>query len=219
MSRWPCRSSFGRRSADIHPVGRYRTAQHVEVGRGRFPATGEVLAEVQPHPGRSACSATDRPLLRLRLSTPGDSARHIAPGRAINTFRDSRQTAAGRCRRRSLWATPLGGAPVTTPHPTPTISPAGGHLARRRGSSRAGAAEATVSTRGHFVIDHLTPLHPSEMTPAERAAAVAALLAAGLLRTSTRPPSLPWTAPQIHRKSQANRVDAVPPSSVTVHAG
>ncbi|MBN9523662.1 hypothetical protein J0H58_34985 [bacterium] len=32
------------------------------------------------------------------------------------------------------------------------------------------------------MIDHLTHLHPSEMTPAERAAAVAALLAAGLLR-------------------------------------
>ncbi|HYH66172.1 MAG TPA: hypothetical protein VD866_15875 [Urbifossiella sp.] len=30
--------------------------------------------------------------------------------------------------------------------------------------------------------DHLAPLRPSEMTPAERAAAVAALLAAGLLR-------------------------------------
>jgi hypothetical protein len=30
--------------------------------------------------------------------------------------------------------------------------------------------------------DHLAPLHPSELTPAERAAAVAAFLAAGLLR-------------------------------------
>ena len=30
--------------------------------------------------------------------------------------------------------------------------------------------------------DHLAPLRPSELTPAERATAVAALLAAGLLR-------------------------------------
>lgn len=38
--------------------------------------------------------------------------------------------------------------------------------------------------------DHLVPFHPSDMTPAERAAAVAALLAAGLLR-HLRPAAFP----------------------------
>ncbi|MFO0798554.1 MAG: hypothetical protein U0804_13850 [Gemmataceae bacterium] len=38
--------------------------------------------------------------------------------------------------------------------------------------------------------DHLTPLHPSEMAPAERATTVAALLAAGLLR-HLHPAALP----------------------------
>ncbi|MBN9521367.1 hypothetical protein J0H58_23075 [bacterium] len=39
-----------------------------------------------------------------------------------------------------------------------------------------------VPAWGHTVTDHLTHLRPPEMTPAERAAAVAALLATGLLR-------------------------------------
>ena len=57
-----------------------------------------------------------------------------------------------------------------------------GHIFPGRGSSLAGMATSAVSARGLHVADHLRPLHPSEMTPAERAAAVAALLAAGLLR-------------------------------------
>jgi hypothetical protein len=39
-----------------------------------------------------------------------------------------------------------------------------------------------VPARAHAATDHLAPLRPAEMTPAERAAAVAAVLAAGLLR-------------------------------------
>jgi hypothetical protein len=67
--------------------------------------------------------------------------------------------------------------------------------------------------------DHLAYLHPSEMTPAERASAVVAILAAGLLRHLHPAAFPPPPASRIHRKRQTNRLDDVPPSSVTVRAG
>ncbi|MBN9521047.1 hypothetical protein J0H58_21435 [bacterium] len=67
--------------------------------------------------------------------------------------------------------------------------------------------------------DHLTHLHPAEMTPAERASAVVALLAAGLLR-HLDPEHFPApTQLRILRKSQANRLEYPPSASVTVRAG
>jgi hypothetical protein len=60
---------------------------------------------------------------------------------------------------------------------------------------------------------------PSELTPAERAAAVAALLDAGLPGTSTPSTSRHLPPARILRKSRANRLDGWRPASVTVHAG
>lgn len=69
---------------------------------------------------------------------------------------------------------------MTTPYPTTSFPPADvGHFAPQRGRSRVGAAAVAAPVRGHAVTDSLTHLRPAEMTPAERAAAIVALLAAG----------------------------------------
>ena len=67
--------------------------------------------------------------------------------------------------------------------------------------------------------DHLTHLRPAEMTPAERAAAVAAVLAAGLLRRLHPEHFPPPPTVGIRRKPRANRLEHSRPASVTVHAG
>lgn len=59
-----------------------------------------------------------------------------------------------------------------------------GHIALARSSSQVGAAATAELTRGPLVTNTspFATIRPAELTPAERAAAVAALLAAGLLR-------------------------------------
>ncbi|MBN9517244.1 hypothetical protein J0H58_01795 [bacterium] len=72
----------------------------------------------------------------------------------------------------------------------------------------------TAAPAHHF---GLTP--PAELNPAERAAAVAALLAAGLLRhlhPAAFPPPAGVTKSQ---ENQPNRLDGSPPPSGTVHTG
>jgi hypothetical protein len=68
----------------------------------------------------------------------------------------------------------------------------------------------------HPILDR-TP--PAEMTPAERAAAIAALLAPGLLRHLHSDIFQSRLGPQIRRKNQSNRLADATGASVTVHAG
>jgi hypothetical protein len=66
------------------------------------------------------------------------------------------------------------------------------------------------------------PLDPADCTPQERARAVAAILAAGLLRLHRPAPlatHLPPQAPENSLESRANRLAVPPEKSVTVTAG
>ena len=78
-----------------------------------------------------------------------------------------------------------------------TSSQALGHITRDRGSSRVEAPASADPARGPDVTTQpdyrFLTLRPAEMTPAERAAAVATILAAGLLRL-LRPEHFPTTA-------------------------
>lgn len=69
------------------------------------------------------------------------------------------------------------------------------------------------------LVRHLDRTPPAELTSAERAAAVAAVLAAGLLRR-LHPAAFPPPAGTTNsQEKQPNRLDASRPASVTVHAG
>src|SRR5262249_18450641 len=104
--------------------------------------------------------------------------------------------------------------------------PRAGHLELGRGSSLVGSPRDRGGLRTR-VPRMLPPIlsfstDPADLSPEERARAVAAILAAGLLRLRT--PIISQESPSIlpsenSRKRLANELALAPDKSVTVHAG